>query len=120
MSSAAKEVAWLLKLQEEGKLKKGSKTLERMPKIFPDVRWVLEGFEALNRRRSYGFSGPLSITYESIEAYLRLHGIQKEDDVELFLLVIPQLDDLWMEDYGKRSAEQQERKNRRDRQRGRR
>jgi hypothetical protein len=111
MSPAAKQYAWLMQLKEEGKLK-SSKTLDAMPKLFADVRWVLAGFEFLNRRRGYGFSGPMPVTVEAMEAYLRLEGIQREDDVEFFVTVVPQLDDIWLEDYGKRAEQKQAREKR--------
>jgi len=50
--------------------------------------------------------GALPITAEAMQAYLTMTGIKREDDVDLYLHVIPLLDDVWIaESYRKKETD---------------
>lgn len=83
-----------------------------MPELFPDVAWIWSGFEVLNRRRSYGFNSPQPISIEAIDAYLRMTGKLREDDVALFLRSIVKLDDEWVADWHRRAEANKDKKKR--------
>lgn len=52
-------------------------------------------------------NGPLPITWESIKAYCDMRRIEQDDDLEFIVVVIPQLDDIWMTDWYKQSEARQ-------------
>jgi len=97
MNPRARTSAWLREIKEQQGI---ALTPEDVgPELFPDVVWLWQAFHFLARRRTYGMDGPLSISVEAMHSYLVMKGIQREDDIDLFLRCVPLLDDTWMEKY---------------------
>lgn len=61
--------------------------------------WLWQAFLFLTQRRQYGFDGPLPISAADMKAYADMAGIEKWDDLELYLAMISKLDAAWMADY---------------------
>jgi hypothetical protein len=72
---------------------------EEDPVLFRDAVWIWNGFQMLIETRDYGMGGPMHIKCIEIESYLRLIGIDDEDDIPLFFYCVMRLDGLWLSDY---------------------
>ena len=67
--------------------------------MFADVSWLWNCFQLLSETREYGFGGPLRIKFTELKSLLELRGINREDDIELALRIIPTLDGIWLENH---------------------
>lgn len=76
--------------------------------MFPDVVWLWNAFQFLSETRNYGFGGPLRINASDMAAYLAMRGIEDEDDLQLFLKVIPILDNMWLDDHYQEAKQKRE------------
>lgn len=64
--------------------------------MFEDIAWVREAFAVLSQMRSYGFSGPLPISYEAIDRFAQREGLTN-DDFDEFLKLISRMDQRYIE-----------------------
>lgn len=56
-------------------------------------------FQFLTDTRNYGMGGPLKINPTDMWSLLDMKGVNDQDDIDLFLTVIPLLDSIWTEDH---------------------
>lgn len=68
--------------------------MENKPALYPDLTWVWNAWQSLNKRRAAGMNGPQAIPTSEIEAYCRLHNVT---DVEEFERLIQAMEDAFME-----------------------
>jgi hypothetical protein len=53
-------------------------------------------------------NGPQPFSAEALKAYADMSGITREDDLELYLRIVPKLDDVWMEEWYRRDKARQD------------
>lgn len=69
-----------------------------MPELYPDLFWVWEFFDLLNRQRQIGMAGPQPISLIDILAATSLKCLNREE-VKFITRVIPQMDSVFLNDY---------------------
>lgn len=93
-----KNSLWFNKLEEEG-LKKRRGTTTQAPELFPDLLWIWEFFNILNRQRQVGPHGPQPSSLTDIRSLAEMMGYVSYDDLDFLLKVIPELDAIILKDH---------------------
>lgn len=65
--------------------------------------------------RDYGMGGPMHIKCAETESYLRLSGVDDQDDITLFFFCVMKMDGIWLEDYYTKQDQEKKRQEQRDR-----
>lgn len=89
-------------LKKEGIVKsqpEAAKVDENRPDLFPDVRWIWDLFDILNRQRQVGANGPQPLSISDISSLLSLKGVENSDDVDMLLNVLPHLDGVYLKNH---------------------
>ena len=93
-----KNSLWFNKLEDEGiKKRRGSAT--QAPELFPDLLWIWDFFNILNRQRQVGQHGPQPSSLTDIRSLAEMMGYVSYDDLDLLLKVIPELDAIILKDH---------------------
>lgn len=93
-----KNSQWIKDLEEEG-LKKRRGPTTQPPELFPDLLWVWEFFNILNRQRQVGQHGPQPSSLTDIRSLAEMMGYVSYDDLDFLLKVVPELDAIILKDH---------------------
>jgi hypothetical protein len=73
--------------------------LNSKPDLFPDLRWIWEGFMVLTASRQVGMSSPQPIMVSEVLAYCKFAGIFDPEEREEFLHHVQSLDRVFQADF---------------------
>lgn len=80
------------------------RSLENVPEVLLENRWLWKGWELLNERRIYDEVGPRPIPMTEINAYVEYIKLCEEDERDDFLYVVTLLDRAFREHVFKKSS----------------
>jgi len=78
---------------------KQRKKQEQAPHLFPDLHWVWRAYCFLSDQRSVGPNGPVPITVEAMESYIRMSNRYEYPYVQQVMRFIPILDREYLSDF---------------------
>jgi hypothetical protein len=91
---------------------KPPKPQEPPPILFPDLHWVWAAYCFLSDRRGVGANGPLPITVEAMEAYLRMSNRYESPYVEQVIQFVPALDREYLHDFYEKQRKEMDKQKR--------
>lgn len=97
------------KEKAEGKVPKPQ---EPPPTLFPDLCWIWSAYCFLADRRGVGANGPLPITVEAMESFLRMSNRYESPYVEQVLRFVPLLDREYLHDFYENQRKEMEKQKR--------
>jgi hypothetical protein len=71
-------------------------TVEAAPDLYPDMVFYWEFFQTLHLSRQVGPHGPQPLAVSDIYALTQLMRVEKSDDLEFIVRVIPHLDQIYL------------------------
>lgn len=88
------------------------KPQEPPPTLYPDLHWVWAAYCFLADRRGVGANGPLPITVEAMESFLRMTNRYVSPYVDQVLRFVPALDREYLHDFYDKQRKEMEKQKR--------